>query len=355
VARRSGVANERIEDLIVVFDREGFSGQLYGYLNGRDRDDQRKRAVFISWAKYADKWVYEIPGKSFEKKALVRYEIRKEQKLKYFETERRMSKYGNIRAIVIERPSDGKRMAIYTNGSDKEIESEKVVQLMCRRWGQENLIKELLAKHFINYMPGYVRESMKEQPLVDNPQLRQLKAKRTTLTGELHKLKVQLADKVLKESNDQTKWEEIRRKEIQLLEEIVKRENNILFLNQEIETLPEKIPFDQAHGGRRLEKQNYEKKRFLDCVKIHVHHMQKLMCQILLDYYGIKKELLPALSMIVKRGGFLKLHGGQLRVRLQRIKNHEIDYAARGLCDDINNMKPVTLDKYQLPIWFEVA
>ena len=69
-------------------------------------------------------------------------------------------------------------MAIYTNGSPEEIDSQRVVQLICRRWGQENLIKELLGKHFINYMPGYVREGMKEQPLVNNPQVTRLKKRR---------------------------------------------------------------------------------------------------------------------------------------------------------------------------------
>jgi hypothetical protein len=75
----------------------------------------------------------------------------------------------------------------------------------------------------------------------------------------------------------------------------------------------------------------------------------------LLDYYEKEKEHLPALSMIVKRGAKLKLQGGRLRVRLQRFKNAEIDYAARGLCEELNKMDPVTIDKYQLPIWFEVA
>ena len=59
--------------------------------------------------------------------------------------------------------------------------------------------------------------------------------------------------------------------------------------------------------------------------------------------------------MIVKRGGSLKLQGDRLHVQLQRFKNLEIDYAARGLCEDMNKMAPVTLDKYQLPIWFEVG
>ncbi len=120
--------------MIVVFDREGFSGPLYGHLDGSYRDDWQKQAIFVSWAKYPDKWVYEIPDSGFEKKAVVRCEIQKSQEVRYFETERRMSKYGKIRAIVIERAADGNRMAIYTNGSPEEIDSEKVVQLICRRW-----------------------------------------------------------------------------------------------------------------------------------------------------------------------------------------------------------------------------
>ena len=353
-AKAAGVDEKRIDDVIVVFDREGFSGPLYGHLDGRDRDDRKKRAFFISWAKYADKWVYEIPEKNFDKTAVVRYEIRQPQETRYFETERRMSKYGKIRAIAIERVADGKRMAIYTNGSSEEIASEKVVQLICRRWGQENLIKELLGKHFINYMPGYVREDMEEQPLVDNPQVKQLKKQRGILASELHTLKVQLADKILKGAKDETKWEQIKGKEVPLLTEIVKRENEMLFLDEEIDGLPAKLPYDQAHGGRKLEKLNYEKKRFLDCVKVYAYNAQKRMCKLLLEHYDKEKEILPALSMIVKRGGTVKLQSGRLRVRLKRFKNPEIDYAARSLCEDLNRMDPMTLDRFNLPILFEV-
>lgn len=111
--------------------------------------------------------------------------------------------------------------------------------------GQENLIKELLGKHFINYMPGYVKERMEEQPLVDNPQVKQLKKQRGTLVSELHTLKVQLADKILKEAKDETNWQQIKGKE----------------------------------------------------------NTRKRMCKILLECYEREKEVLPALSMIVERRG----------------------------------------------------
>jgi hypothetical protein len=58
--------------------------------------------------------------------------------------------------------------------------------------------------------------------------------------------------------------------------------------------------------------------------------------------------------MIVKRGGFIKLEGRKLKVQLRRFRNPEIDYAARHLCEDLNQMKPVTLDKFHLSIQYEV-
>jgi hypothetical protein len=351
----AGVEQERVDELIVVFDREGFSGPLYGYLDGRDRDDGKKRAVFVSWGKYADKWVYEVPGEQFEKKAIVPYEIRKPQEIRYWETERRMSRYGKIRTIVIEREADSKRMAIYTNGNVEEISSERAVQLMCRRWGQENLIKELLGKHLIDYMPGYVIEPLESQPLVDNPRVRELKKQRATLASELHSLKVQLADQMLKGATDQSSWEQSWGNEVPLRTEIVKRQNEMDSLNRELEGLPAKLPYDQAHRGRQLQKLNYEKKRFLDCLKVYAYNVQSRMCELLLRYYDKPKEILPALSMIVKRGAAVKLQAGRLSVRLNRFRNLEIDYAARGLCEELNKMGPVTPDNFHLPILFEVS
>jgi len=62
--------------------------------------------------------------------------------------------------------------AFYT----EELGAERVVRLMCRRWGEENQIKELLLKHMINYMPGYVTEGLDEQPWVENPKVKEARA-----------------------------------------------------------------------------------------------------------------------------------------------------------------------------------
>jgi hypothetical protein len=63
---------------------------------------------------------------------------------------------------------------------------------------------------------------------------------------------------------------------------------------------------------------------------------------------------MPALAMIVERAGYVKLQEGRLLVTLRRSQNREIDYAARHLCEDLNRMQPVTLDRFQFPIHYEV-
>jgi transposase len=353
-AKRAGMSRQQIDDVIVVFDREGYSAELYRFLDGRDRDDKKPRAVFISWAKYADKWVHELPAEAFEHTVRVNYEIQKSEELRYFQTERVMSKYGKIRTVVIESEADGKRAAIDTNGSEDRIGSDTVVRLICRRWGEENKIKELMRRHFIDYTPGYVKEPLGQQPLVSNPKVKRLKNEKARLTSDLHKLKVQLTDRVLETARDEMNWQQIKRDQIDLLARIVEGNNEAFFLDQELEKLPAKIPFDQAHGGKRLLKLNYEKNRFLDSIKLFSCNLQEQMCGILRNYYDKPKELMPALAMIVNRGGYLKLENGRLKVSLRRFRNNEMDYAARRLCEELNAMTPRTLDKFHLPITYQV-
>jgi transposase len=353
IGHEIGLSDEVIEDLIVIFDREGYSAELYRFLDGKDRKDKKRRAIFISWAKYSDKWVNNVADERFDKGVKVKYEIQSSKEINYFETKRTMNKYGVIRAIVIQSGKNKRRSVIYTNAKDREVYADKIIELICRRWGEENLIKELLMKHLINYSPGYVTEELEEQPMVDNPKIKELKKKKATRATDLNKLKLQLADWVLKQT-DKATLEEVKKTKIQLLADIIKVDNEMLLISQEIDKTPAKIRFDQANDGQRLLNLNYEKKRFLDCIKVFAFNMEKKMCELLLNYYDAKNEVLPVLSMIINRGGHIKLEKGQLRVQLRRFMNPEIDYAARHICEDMNRMNPETLDKHRLPIRYDV-
>jgi len=134
----------------------------------------------------------------------------------------------------------------------------------------------------------------------------------------------------------------------------VRLENEILLLNHQLDELPRKVRYDEAHDGRKLLALNYEKKRFLDCIKVFTCNVKAEMCRMLLKYYDKPKEIQPALSMIVERTGHVKVEEGELLVKLRRFRNPEIDYAARHLCEELNHMCPVTTDRFRFPIRYSV-
>jgi hypothetical protein len=171
------------------------------------------------------------------------------------ETTRVMSKYGKIRAVVIQSGTNKQRAAIYTNGAAEEIGAPRFVQLICHRWGEENAIKELLHKHLINYTPGYVSEELEAQPQVDNPQVTELKKKRAGLVGELNRLKIELADHVLQQPGE--KRRPPPRSQAEVLESITVTKSAILLTDQELCKLPSEISFAEAHDGEKLRQLDY--------------------------------------------------------------------------------------------------
>ena len=345
IGKEAGIEEDSLKNLIVVFDREGYSAELFRKLD-------EMKIFYITWAKYFDSWVYEIASDDFKKEVEINYEIQKSEKIKYYETERVMNKYGKIRTIVIESGSEKKRAAIYTNHNDKE--AGEIIQIICRRWGEENLIKELLNKHMIDYSPGYEIEKLSEQPMVENPIIEELKKEKANFVSKINKLKIEIADNILDEKQPKN-LEEMRKKEIDIKAEIAILNHQVFKINEKIEKLPKEVRYDEAHGGENLVKFNYERKRFLDCIKIFSYNMGKEMCRYISKYYDKKKEIWSALLMIIRRGAYVKLEGGKLRVILRRFKNPEIDFAARHLCEDLNQMKPITLDRLQLKIHYEVV
>ena len=189
--------------------------------------------------------------------------------------------------------------------------------------------------------------------MVEYPRVKELKQERAKLKTELSQIKSKFGHAVLEELAKDRNWEEIKKRQLITIADIESIKSKIALLDLEIDKHPEELRFDEAHGEKLVEL-NYERKRFLDCLKVFTYNMEKQMCKLLLNYYPIKKEIYPALSMIVKRGGFIKLAGGKLKVQLRRFKNPEIDYAARRLCEDLNQMSPVTLDKFHLSVHYEV-
>ena len=333
--------------LVVIFDREGYSADLF-----RQFDSEEINATFITWAKYFDKWKPSIKEEQFTKSVIVDYELQESEEVKYFEAEDRvMRKYGKVRTIVIQSGSKKKQSAIYTN--NRELPAELIIRLICRRWGQETLFKTLKLDHRIDYFPGYEPEVLEEQPLVENPQVTKLKQQKATLAAKEYHLKAEIGNEILT-SWGEINWEGLKEKQKEVLRELVLTDSKKFTIQHKIDKLPKKIRYDEAHNGVKLVEFDYEKKRFLDSIKIFSYIIQKKMCEILSKYYLDPRDIWPTLGMIVQRGADIKLEGDILTVKLKNFTNEAVEHAARHLCEELNGMAPVTLDKFAFQLRYEV-
>ena len=313
---------------------------------------------FITWAKNIDKVVNKIEENKFDKVTKVKYKIQKSKEIRYYCEDKNVRKYGKIRAIIIKRVKDERVGVIYTN--DKTTDVAEIIQIMCTRWGEENFIKAMKLDYKFDYMPGYVTEEI-EQPMVDNPEIDGLKEKRKKLTNKLNKYEVEFAKEVLKEIDkmvdnpdiSEINLEEIKRKRIVLLADIAILKSQIELINQEIDKLPKRVRYDFAYG-EKLVRFDYEKKRILDCIKVFSYMMEKKMCEILMEEHIPPKEVWTVLEMIIKRGAEIKLEEGKLKVKIKKFRDEAIEYAAIHLCKRMNEMEPYTLDKYKMPLYYEV-
>lgn len=357
IGKETGVPDKEIEELTVIFDREGYSAKLFRRLSGKEKEMDLSECTvkFISWAKNTEKWLKEIKEEEFIKEVEIEYKIQKSEKVRYFDTRREMNKYGEIRAIVIQSGSKKKRAVIYTN--DENRAAREIICLICRRWGEENLLKALKIGHYLDYYPGkglYEADEKTEPALIDNPEVTEMKKEKSVLVTMLNELKVKLADAVIKMPEEKTKWEEIKKLKLELISDIMGLESQITILKNKISGLPKEVKYEDAHDGQKLFELDYEKKRFIDSIKVFVYTIQKQMLLYLSRYYKNPKDINSVLEMIVHRGGYIRLEDEKITVRFKKFLNQGVDSAARELCQDINLLNPKTLDKYCFPIHFEV-
>jgi hypothetical protein len=342
--RLAAEASLSVAGLTVIFDREGYSGLLF-----RALDDLK--VTFITWAKYADRWGDEILTEQFTHEMTLDYDVRPSEPVRYFETTRPMSKHGSIRTIVIDSPHRQKRAAIVTN--DPTRTPNAIIQLIARRWGEENWFSVMKHSLRLDYVPGHAAEELAEQPTVENPARVGLSRTKATLTERLRALQMRLGQQVV-QATTADGWAALQAASLPVRAEIMEVETS---LRQVVETqtaLPAKVSFSDAHG-QPLSELEYHRKRFLDTTKIFVYLMEKQLCEALAPgYTGRKRDLWPTLHTLVRRGGWVRLDGEIVRVRLRRFWNPSVERSAHALCERLNHMAPRTLDQFAFPIQYEV-
>ncbi len=339
---------------ILTFDRGGYGIQFFSELDAK--------ADFVTWAKYlSDQQLDRISEDRFnqclavgEKKYLIADQQRTVTESIQTATRegRTQATQLQLRLVVIEDMASETRIGIYSNNNQKS--AGDIAYYMLNRWGDsENLYKELMAKFNLNYHPGYDIEELKEQPLVDNPDIAMIKEAIGILKNEADKLNNDIDDMQTRLSKRKDK--RLDKKLIKLNQKLEEKNEDILNFSEKLKTLPEKISIVALLQGKKMSRCDLEKKKLYDFMQLMVLHSYERLKEIFKTYYKDRRDIKQVLRMITKKSGFLKLTGDTLIVLLDKIELNKHRIAAEKLCRELNRMKLTLIGPVKMKLFFYVS
>lgn len=346
------------ESLIIVFDRGGYSIELFEIIASQ------KNTFFITWAKYVpQKTIEDIAEKDYHE---VTYQYRNHpETYKLYSTTRiikegrtqankhRELKKMKVRMIVVWRLSTGKKTPLYTN--DLESPAEKLAEPMIRRWGeQENILQKMMRRYNLNYHPGYYIDELVNQPLMANPEIKSLKKQIKEREARISKQKGQLATRMLNLKNKNVSVQAYQKRQRKTLPKLKALEDELAALKQKLQQTPEKATVVEILANEKLSACDLEKKKLYDVIQIIAYNAEQVLLQTFQKYYDDYHDVEQILDMIVNFGGYLRVYNNVLYVILNYIDQPKYRRAAVELCEAINNSTPKTLDAFRFPIYFKV-
>ena len=210
----------------------------------------------------------------------------------------------------------------------------------------------MLARYYLDYVPGYQFEQSISDPQVDNPRIKELRKLKKRLITMKRKLESELSQKLLARKREQVSLKSCKKAHEKRLRAIEGLAREIEGLKGELAETPKKIPLSEAWGEKH-EIANLERKTFFDVIKVLAFNCEEWLLEELMPYYQ-GQDIRQALLQIIFRGAMIQLVQGVLYVRLKPFDRPKLQEAASALCVKLNSLKIITLDKFQFPIVYEV-
>ena len=208
------------------------------------------------------------------------------------------------------------------------------------------------ARYYLDYNPSYKFEEVKQEALVDNPHIKQLRAQKRRLQARKRKLESELSQKLLARKRDNVslqRYKEDHEKRVGTIEGLTAEIERI---KEELSQTPKRIPLSQA-WGRKHNVAILEGKGFFDVIKGLAFNAEEWLLEQLKPHYRAQ-NIRQTLLGIIYRGAFVQLVDGVLHVRLKPFDSPKVQAAAQALCESLNQQQVCTLDKFHFPLMFEV-
>ena len=303
----------------VVFDRGGFDGKLFTWLDQEGID-------FITYQRGE-------PGLAVER--FGRRECRFEGcrvRMWLAEDEVMVGQSGPWRRIVV-RTRDGHQTPVLT--SLWHPAPAKVACLMFARWRQENFFKYSREHHGLDDLVGYAWGEADGGRLVPNPERKQVDRELKMKRQELARHKAEMGQALLDEPRGGRTAHGLKVAQGGAVGHLRVLQQEISRLKERRAELPRRVPL--AEAGRR-EVLRLEQKAIMDRMKMAAYNAEEWLLDLLVQHYGNPHYVRALLRSFAELAGEIRTTATEVVITLDAPDVPLHRRALRGLCADLNRL-----------------
>lgn len=327
---------ERI--ITLVFDREGWSPELFARLDAMDgvrfvsyRKAKKHRKLPRLPASEFRKYTEELDGQKVE------YELAQRQVYIDYGSEREKRRLC-LRQIT-RMKEDGHQTHVITN--DWETPEIEIAYRMFSRWSQENFLKYMGQRKDFDGLVTYLMEEADPQRRVVNPERKALKVELARHGSELEELMSKYGEYAL--DNDEASRPTMRGFKIangKLAGQIKEKKQIIEKLDARIKQMPGKIAVSSTMPGEAPKQVHTQTRHLIHAFRIVVHRAETALRELICcSYPRWREEGRTLIRMFLNACGDIEVSNGEIKLTFDEQSAPHRTRLLALICNELNSQK----------------
>jgi hypothetical protein len=321
--------NPRAHWFTLVFDREGYSPELFAELF-------KKRIAILTYQKFPkEDW----PVEQF---AAHRVELAAGQNVTMKLSERGTRLSNNLWLREIRKLTDsGHQTAMLTTNFMAPM--PVLAASMFARWCQENFFRYMREQYGLDRLVEYGTELVPDMTTVVNPQWRRLDSQVRSKTGQRQRLHAQFGAIALSEGLSEEEVDNYQRRKGELQEQIQHLDVELEQLKQQRKQTEHHIPVKSLPEEERFTRLRTERKHFLDTIKMIAYRAETSLVSILREHLARSDDARTLIRQIFETAADLLPDptNKTLTVRIHHLTQAAHDQVLEKLCAALNETQTV--------------
>lgn len=313
----------------LVFDREGYSPELFQYL-------WQKRIAVLTYHKF--------PQDPWREQEFHSYSVSpgggETVTMKLAERGTQLSNQSWVREI--RKLSDsGHQTSILTTNLQAPLAT--LAAALFARWCQENFFRYMREHYGLDRLIEYGTEPVPDAIQVVNPQWRKLDSQIRSQAGQRYRLAAQFGALALSEDPSESELQAFQLRKGELREAIENLDGEIEKLKQERKNTAHHIPVKSLPEEDRFTRLRTERKHFIDTIKIIAYRAESSLASLLREHLARTDDARALLRQIFDTEVDLipDLTANTLTVRLHHLTQAAHDQAIEHLLAELNATQTV--------------